>query len=156
MRRAGIALSLVLLVLAGCDDKSKPIASFAGGGFIFNYRIGEAFYGVVIKTERGLPPQAVIEAEFQDPAGGKPIEVSEKIRSDRRKYMLRTPALKGIEKGVSYKVVVKILDRPGGQVIQQLERTFKSDIDQSVMPDTPLVVGPGYTPNPESDIMNSP
>jgi hypothetical protein len=156
MRWTVIALSLVLLVLAGCDDTSKPIASFAGGGFIFNYRIGEAFYGVVIKTEKGLSPQAVIEAEFQDPAGGKPIEVSEKIRSDQRKYMLRTPPLKGIEKGVSYKVVVKILDQPGGKVIQRLERTFKSDIDQSIMPDTPLVIGPGYTPNPESDITKSP
>jgi hypothetical protein len=156
MSRAGIALSLVLLVLVGCDNENKPIASFAGGGFIFNYRIGEAFYGVVIETERGLPPQTVIEAEFQDPAGGKLIEVSEKIRSDRRKYMLRTPPLKGIEKGVSYKVVVKILDQPGGKVIERLERTFQSDIDQSVMPDAPLVIGPGFTPNPESDITKSP
>lgn len=156
MRLAGSILWLAMLLLAGCDDAGKPAASFAGGGFMFNYRIGEAFYGVVIKTEKELPAQAVIEAEFQDPGGGKPIMVSEKIRSNQRKYLLRTPPLKGIEKDVPYKVVVKILDEPRGEVIERLERTFKSDIDQSIMPEGPLVIGPGFTPNPENDITKTP
>ncbi|HEY7749990.1 MAG TPA: hypothetical protein VH933_15110 [Aestuariivirgaceae bacterium] len=155
-RLTGIAKFLVLLALAGCDDSGGPAASLAGGGFVFNYRIGEAFYGVVVKIEKDLPQQAVIEAEFQDPAGGNPIEMSEPIRSDRRKYMLRTRALKGVKQGVPYKVVVEILDKPGGEVIQRLERTFKSDIDQSILPEAPLVVGPGYTPNPENDITKTP
>jgi hypothetical protein len=29
------------------------------------------------------------------------------------------------------------------------ERTFKSDLDQSVLPSAPLTIAPGYTPNPE-------
>jgi hypothetical protein len=70
--------------------------------------------------------------------------------------MLRTRALKGVKQGVPYKVVVEILDKPGGEVIQRLERTFKSDIDQSILPEAPLVVGPGYTPNPENDITKTP
>jgi hypothetical protein len=138
-----------LLALAGCEDEEKPAASFAGGGFVFNYRIGEAFYGVVVKTESELPSEAVIEAEFQDPAGGEPIVVSETVQSGRRKYMLRTRPLKGIQKNVPYKVVVRVLDGPGGQPIERIERSFKSDIDQSIMPEGPLVIGPGYTPNPE-------
>src|SRR5688572_4846359 len=140
MRRM-IAWCLALLVLTGCEDASKPAASFAGGGFMFNYRVGEAFYGVVIKTEKRLPPETIIQAEFQDPAGGAPIMVTENVRKEQRKYMLRTPALKGIKKDVPYKVVVKILDRPGGQEIGRIERAFKSDVDQSVMPDGPLIIG---------------
>jgi hypothetical protein len=155
MRLAGIVL-LLMLMLAGCDETGKPAASFAGGGFVFNYRIGEAFYGVVIKTEKELPPEAVIDAKFEDPAGGGLISVSERVRSEQRKYMLRTPPVRGVQKGVPYKVVVEIRDKPGGQVIQRLERTFKSDIDQSIMPKNPLVVGPGYTPNPENDISKGP
>jgi hypothetical protein len=156
MRLAGIMSALMFLTLAGCDDAGKPVASFAGGGFMFNYRVGEAFYGVVVKTEKDLPEQAIIEAEFQNPAGGNPITVNEKIRSGQRTYMLRTPPLKGIEKDVPYKVVVKILDEPGGEVVVRLERMFKSDIDQSIMPDGPLVIGPGFTPNPENDITKTP
>jgi hypothetical protein len=155
MRRM-IAWCLALLVLTGCEDASKPAASFAGGGFMFNYRVGEAFYGVVIKTEKRLPPETIIQAEFQDPAGGAPIMVTENVRKEQRKYMLRTPALKGIKKDVPYKVVVKILDRPGGQEIGRIERAFKSDVDQSVMPDGPLIIGPGYTINPENDITKTP
>jgi hypothetical protein len=155
MKKALVA-AMLMLMIGGCEDEKKPAASFAGGGFIFNYRIGDAFYGVVVKTETELPKDAVIEARFDNPAGGDPIIVNEPIREGQRKYLLRTPTLKGIRKEVPYKVVVNILDRRGGEVIERLERTFKSDIDQSIMPDGPLVVGPGYTPNPENDITKQP
>ncbi|MGV8939295.1 MAG: hypothetical protein ACOH2J_19420 [Allorhizobium sp.] len=37
---------------------------------------------------------------------------------------------------------------PNGAVIQALETTLTSNIDQTVMPAKPLVVGPFYTKNP--------
>jgi hypothetical protein len=141
-----------LLLLSGCDDGQKPVASFAGGGFVFNYRIGEAFYGVVINTEGKLPQEALIEASFENPMGGQAILVTDKIRDGQRRYTLRTPALKGIKKDVPYKVVVQILAKPGGEVVQRIERTFRSQVDQSMIPQGPLIIGPGYTLNPENDI----
>lgn len=146
---AGIAALAALVALLGCEDEGRPAVSFAGGGFVFNYRIGEAFYGVVVRLEKELPPQAVIRAEFQDPAGGNPIVVSEPIRSGQRKYMLRTRPLKEVKRDVPYRVVVTILEAPEGKVIERIERSFKSDIDQALMPEGPLVIGPGYTPNPD-------
>ncbi|HEY7763806.1 MAG TPA: hypothetical protein VIB38_02355 [Aestuariivirgaceae bacterium] len=128
------------------------MASFAGGGFVFNYRIGEAFYGVVINTEGKLPQEALIEASFENPMGGQAILVTDKIRDGQRRYTLRTPALKGIKKDVPYKVVVQILAKPGGEVVQRIERTFRSQVDQSMIPQGPLIIGPGYTLNPENDI----
>jgi hypothetical protein len=145
-------LLTAVLLLTGCEEAQKPAASYAGGGFVFNYRIGEAFYGVVIKTERKLPQEAVIQASFENPIGGQPILVTDKIRDGQRRYTLRTPALKGIKKDVPYKVVVQILDKPGGQVVQRIERTFRSQVDQSMIPQGPLLIGPGYTLNPENDI----
>ena len=150
-----ILLLVIMLVLAGCEDHGGAAASFAGGGFVFNYRIGEAFYGVVINLERKLPEGSIIEGQFEDPAGGPAIVVKDNYRDGQRKYMLRTPGLKGIKKDVPYKVVVEIIDKPG-HVIERLEKTIKSDIDQSTIPLEQLLIGPGYTLNPNQDIVKIP
>jgi hypothetical protein len=154
--RKHMSMLAVVLSLAACDDHGGPAASFAGGGFVFNYRIGEAFYGVVINTERKLPAGAVIQGQFENPAGGPAIVVKDDYREGQRKYMLRTPALKGIKKDVPYKVVVEILDKPGGNVIDHLEKTIKSDVDQSMIPQEPMVIGPGYTLNPNQNVVKIP
>ena len=155
MRRR-LLLSAAILALAACEDGARPAASFAGGGFVFNYRIGEAFYGVVISTRGKLPDGAVIQAQFENPEGGPAIVVKENFREGQRKYMLRTPALKGIKKDVPYKVVIEILDKSGDQVIKRLEKTVKSDIDQSTIPQEPMLIGPGYTLNPNQDVVKIP
>jgi hypothetical protein len=142
----------VLLMLSGCDNGEEPAASFAGGGFVFNYRLAQAYYGVVVKTERSLPEEAVIEGEFENPAGGDALVVQLKANSGQRKYLLRTPPLNGVKKDVPYKVVVRILEGPAGKEIQRLEKTIKSDVDQSLLPQQPLVLGPGLTINPNYDI----
>ena len=154
--RKHIPMLAVMLSLAACDNSGGPAASFAGGGFVFNYRIGEAFYGVVINTERRLPAGAVIQGQFENPAGGPAIVVKDNYREGQRKYMLRTPALKGVKKDVPYKVVVEILDKPDGNVIDHLEKTIKSDVDQSMIPQEPMVIGPGYTLNPNQDVVKIP
>jgi hypothetical protein len=151
LRTLAIPLSLIAL-LAACDGESQPLASVGGGGFIFNYRLGEAYYGIVVTTSRGLPEGSIIDASFENPAGGAPIVVSQAGKPEQRKYVFRTPALKGVKKDVPYKVVVQALDHPGGKELAHLEHSFKSSFDQSIIAGGPLVVGPGYTPNPDNDI----
>ena len=70
--------------------------------------------------------------------------------------MLRTPALKGIKKDVPYRIVVEIHDKSGAPVIDPLEKTVKSDIDQSTIPQEPMLIGPGYTLNPSQDVVKIP
>ena len=151
-----LLLSAAIVALAACEDGGGPAASFAGGGFVFNYRIGEAFYGVVISTKGKLPDGAVIQAQFENPAGGPAIVVKEIFRQGQRKYMLRTPALKGIKKDVPYRIVVEIHDKSGAPVIEPLEKTVKSDIDQATIPQEPMLIGPGYTLNPNQDVVKIP
>jgi hypothetical protein len=154
--RKHLLTSAVILALAACEDGGGPAASFAGGGFVFNYRIGEAFYGVVISTKGKLPEGAIIRAQFENPAGGPAIVVQDDYHDGQRKYMLRTPALKGIKKNVPYRVVVEIIDKSGVPVIERLEKTIKSDIDQSMIPQEPMLIGPGYTLNPNQDVVKIP
>jgi len=147
---------LVLFILIGCDEGTAPHLSFAGGGFVVNYRIGEMYYGFVAKPERRLPEGSVIEARFENPAGGPDIVVDTPIRSGQLQYMFRTPALKGVKKDKDYRVEMRLLDKPQGTVLSSSSRTFHSTVDQSEIPDKPLVLGPGYMPNPENDITKQP
>jgi hypothetical protein len=147
---------LALLLLIGCDEQKGPYLSFAGGGFVVNYRIGEMYYGFVAKPERKLPEGSVIEARFEDPAGGAEIVVDTPVRSGQLQYMFRTPPLKGVKKDKEYRVEMRLLDKPQGTVLASLSRSFRSTADQSAIPDKPLVVGPGYMPNPENDITKRP
>ncbi len=152
MKRSVLMLVLGLL-LAGCgDDSSKPYLTVAGGGFIFNYRIAESYYGIVVKVERKLPKGALLMAEFEDPAGGPPIILREPVIEGRLRYSLRSPPLKGIRKDVPYKIAVVLREGEAGKVLERVERTFRSQVDQTIMPQKPLVLGPGYQINPENDI----
>ena len=141
-----------LALLGACDSSPDLPASLAGGGFIFNYRLGEAYYGVVINATRSMPDGAVLSAEFEDPAGGPAIVINQAAQKSQQRYMFRTPALKGIKKDVPYHVAVRVLDGPNGKELQKIEHSYKSDFDESIIAGGPLVIGPCYTPNPENDI----
>ncbi len=137
-------VAVACLGLSGCVDQSQYL-EIAGGGFIFNYRNAEATYGVVLMPRRDPPPGAMIEVTFENPAGGAPFVVSRPARGGGR-IALQTPALTGVEKDRPYHVVVRLLSQDGEELMR-LERDYVSDVDQSVLPDQPLAIGPGYQKN---------
>lgn len=130
------ALVLVLLLgLAGCGDADDtPYLKILGGGFIFNYRIGEAYYGVVVKAERRLPKGSVIEAEFEDPGGGEPIIQRQDVHFGRTEYLFRTTGLRGVRKDRPYRVTVRLRRAGSGAVVAKLSRTFRSSVSQAHLP----------------------
>ncbi len=139
----GLALLALVLAASACVDHSRYL-ELGGGGFIFNYRDATATYGVVVVARRDPPSGATIAASFEDPAGGEPIVLSRSARKGRMDF--ETPPLTGIKKGVPYHVVV-VLHAADGAELARLEKDFQSDIDQSVMPERPLAIGPGYQKN---------
>jgi hypothetical protein len=149
MRKLAIVAFLALALL-GCEDEStKPYLEFSGGGFIFNYRNAEAFYGFVATPLRSLPEGSVIEVQFEVPGTGTPYVLNEKSVPGMMQYSFKTEQLSGIEKGHPYKVVMRLLSGPGGNELARYEKSFHTDVEQASLPAKPLVVGPGYTPNPE-------
>jgi hypothetical protein len=142
------AISLVLLLAACGEGDSGPYLEYAGGGFVFNYRNAVAFYGFVARPLRTLPEGSVIEAQLEVPGSDKPFIVQEKAKSGQLQYTFKSPEIKGVAKDHKYKVVMRLLD-PAGNELGRYEHSYKSDIDQSTMPDKPLVVGPGYQKNPD-------
>lgn len=148
MLRRIIFLTFALLLAACGEDPNAPYLAFAGGGFVFNYRNAEAFYGFVAKPLRTLPEGGVIEAQFEVPNSSDPAVTREKVVQGQVQYSFQSPFLTGIEPKRDYKAVMRLIDAQGKEVARY-EQKFHTDVDQATLPNQPLVVGPGYQKNPE-------
>jgi hypothetical protein len=150
-RGSPIWIWVVALLLVACSDNGdKPYVEFIGGGFIFNYRVAEADYGFVVKPVRRIPTGTILEAQFENPSGGEPIVVRDTAKFGRLQYVFRTPPVHGVKANHDYNVQLRLLDADDKHVIASYSRTFRSDVDQSILPERPPVVGPGYQRAPPS------
>jgi hypothetical protein len=149
IRFAAAALFLAMLFSSGCrEQKPGEYAVLTGKVFIFNYRIAEASYVVTLAKAQPFADGSMVIASFENPAGGAPIVVRQKIWPQAAKIVLESPAIECVRKDKPYAIVISIVD-PAGAQLQKIETTLTSSLDQDVLPDKPLVVGPVYTPNPE-------
>ncbi|MBP1850732.1 hypothetical protein [Rhizobium halophytocola] len=148
-RSLAVALAGIGALLAGCQRESEdgPL-SVAGRLFEFNYRNATAAYILTLNRDRDLPEGSVVETAYEDPAGGKPIVTATKIYPFWEKIALQSPPVHCIVKDRPYKVTVTLKNADGREV-QTLRTEIISNIDQTVLPEKPLTVGPGYTPNPQ-------
>lgn len=150
---AAVAFCIVLFAIGWTmreDPSDKPYLKILGGGFMFNYREGEVFYGFTAVVTRPLASGSIIEAEFENPAGGAPFVVSERVSTMTDRYALRSPPIRGVEEGKPYHVAIRVYDREKEQLLWTTTRDYKSQISDEVVPDKPLVVGPGYALNPDN------
>ena len=145
LRRACALLLSLTLLLAACNGSGDYLA-VAGGGFVFNYRIAEAKYGIALKPMRDIPADAVLEATFDDPAGGAPFVMRKAGPFNPTRVTFDTPPIHGVVKGRPYKVAVVLRDA-AGKTLQTIDKTFQSELDQTVLPERPLAIGPGYQKN---------
>lgn len=130
------------------DPDQRPYLAILGGGFIFNYRVADVFYGFTADVTRPLPTGSIIEAEFEDPAGGPPHRVRVRVGTDTSRYALRTPPLTGVRAKRPYQVVIRVYDREHAVLLWSTTRSYTSGLEQAVAPERPLTIGPGYARNP--------
>ncbi|MBZ0164391.1 MAG: hypothetical protein K8H74_16975 [Notoacmeibacter sp.] len=128
------------------DD--MPYLKIAGGGFVYNYRLSEVFYGFTAQVARPLETGSIIEAAFEDPQGGPSHVVRQRVGTETDRYALRSPGIRGVQAGHSYRVAVRILDRQGEQELWRKTLRFKSQISDKMIAEKPLTIGPGYALNP--------
>jgi hypothetical protein len=137
---------LAAVLLASCsEDASAPYMQIVGGGFVFNYRIADAYYGFVARPKRTLPEGGELEVLFELPGGGPPFVVREPVKQGQIQYAFKTVSLRHVMKDHPYKATLRVLDGSGKE-LARYERSFISDIDQDTLPQKPLVTGPGYQP----------
>lgn len=146
-----LAITLVgLLGISACRDVGGEGEFFAIGGkiFVFNYRVATATYLINLVPLQPVEDGQTAVVSFEDPAGGEPLVVRQKIWPRAQKTTVESPPLRCVVKSRPYAVSIRI-EGPQGEVRQRIETTMASSEDQSILPDRPLVVGPLYTPNPE-------
>ena len=148
-KRLAVALGVVaLLASAACRDSGNGDAfQIAGKLFVFNYRVATATYLVNLRPLRPVEDGQTAVASFENPAGGEPIVVRQKIWPKLDKTTIESPPLRCVVKNRPYAVKITI-EKADGSTRQTIETTMTSSEDQSILPDEPLVVGPAYTPNP--------
>ena len=138
--------ALVLLLLAGCGEDEIPQVEFVGGGFVLNYRQAEMTYGFVARIKGEVPEGSVLEAVFEDPAGGPPIVIRQEIMPTRSSYKFETPPVEGVRKDHDYQVELRLLasQETAEAVIARSTRSYSSQVGAETVPEQPLAVGPGY------------
>ena len=144
-----LLVATVVALVAACSSESGPYLEVGGGSFIFNYRLATAYAGMVVGPLRPLPENSTIEVTFENPAGGAPFVLTQKVAPETKRYTFTIEPLTGIKANVEYLATVRLLDA-GGQELQRIEKKFRSEVDQTILPEKPLTIGPGYTPNPEA------
>ncbi|NDW07746.1 hypothetical protein [Jiella pacifica] len=143
---AGALLAIGLITRK--DVAEKPYLRIAGAGFIFNYRVADAYYGFTALVQKPVKTYSMIEARFEDPAGGPPHRVTQKLTPRASRYGLRSPPLRGIEAERPYHVSVRLIQNGDGAILFEDEFTVTSQISDRIVPPQPLTIGPGYRRNP--------
>ena len=143
-----IGLLLAAGALGACRESGKEGEYFALSGklFEFNYRLAKATYVVTLNPLKPVGEGQVAVASFENPAGGEPIVIQQKIWPKLPHVTLESPPLTCVVKDKPYTVSIKI-QGPDGAVMQTIDTTITSSLDQSILPDRPLVVGPVYELN---------
>jgi hypothetical protein len=140
---------LALAVIGGCQrEESDKLVELSGRIFVFNYRVATATYLVTLRKTAPLPEGSIAEAVFENPRGGETLITREKIFAVDDRITLESPHLQCVMKNRSYAVTIRIFDQ-SGKLLQQIDTSITSDLDQTVLPSKPLVIGPGYAPHPE-------
>ncbi|WP_048646449.1 hypothetical protein [Nitratireductor soli] len=130
------------------DPGEKPLLQVLGGGFVYNYRISEMHYGFSAVVSKPLASGSIIEASFEDPAGGAVHVVRQRVSPRTSRYALHSPPVRGVEAGRPYLVAIRVLDRLGEEVLWARDMDFVSQVDGAIVPAVPLIIGAGYHSNP--------
>ncbi|MGB3418776.1 MAG: hypothetical protein WBG88_04715 [Mesorhizobium sp.] len=137
------------LALGACRDTGKEaLFEITGRLVVFNYREAMLTYIVTLKPLKPIEAGQVAVTTMDNPAGGEPLVFSQKLFPGHTKVTIESPPLECVVKERSYKVAIRI-QGADGRLLQDIETTMVSAQDEDMLPDRPLVVGPGYQPNPE-------
>jgi hypothetical protein len=136
-------------ILSGCQREESDYITVNGKVFIFNVRLARAFYMLTLNRLETVPDDAILRAEFENPAGGPPLIKEQKVFPKRMRIDLQSPDLTCVVANRPYAIHITVTS-PDGQVLQTLDTTLTSTLDQTVLPAHSLVLGAAYDKNPQA------
>ena len=149
MKKLFVFMAGSFLSACGDSDAPKDYLKIAGGGLVFNYRVSQASMIVIAQQVYPLPVGSIVEAQFDLPGTNTRQVVTLPAMEGKLTYKLQSDPLTNIKKGGKYNVTIRLLDTSGVQ-LDQHDRAFESDVDQSTLPSKPLVEGLEFKPHLEN------
>jgi hypothetical protein len=150
MRRFVIIIPLLVgALLTNCQREPEDYITIKGKVFIFNIRVASAFYMLTLNRLPTTPDDAVVVAEFEDPAGGPPLVKEQKVFPKMTRIDLQSPDLNCVVTGKAYKIKI-MLKSADGEALQTIDTTLNSTLDETMLPEKALVKGAKYDRNPEA------
>jgi hypothetical protein len=140
---------LAAVLLAGCQREAEDYISIKGKVFIFNIRVARAFYMLTLNRLPTTPDDAVVTAEFENPAGGPPLIKEQKVFPKMTRIDLQSPDVDCVVTGKPYKIKIT-LRSADGEELQTIDTTLNSTLDATMLPEKALVLGAKYDRNPEA------
>jgi hypothetical protein len=140
------ALLAFAATMAGCQREQEGPFELQGHIFVFNYRMAYASYLLTLRRTGAVDEGMRFIASFENPAGGDPVSVERKIFPAQEKLSIESPDVRCVRKDRPYSASVEIFDKES-RLIQKFETTVTSTLDDTVLPEHPLVTGPAYEPN---------
>jgi len=138
-----IPMLATLLFAAGCQREATDYISVNGKVFIFNIRYARAFYMLTLNRLPATPDDAVVVAEFENPAGGPPLVKEQKVFPKMARIDLQSPDVDCVVTGKPYKIHI-VLKSADGETLQTIDTTLNSTLDSTMLPASALVEGPAY------------
>ena len=131
------------LLVSSCQRATEEYVTIKGKVFIFNIRNARAFYMLTLNRLPAAPDDAVVVAEFENPAGGPPLVKQQKVFPKMTRIDLQSPDIDCVVTGKPYKIhiVVKSAD---GETLQTIDTTLNSTLESTMLPARPLVEGAAY------------
>lgn len=144
-----IPLLAALLFATGCQRETTEYISINGKVFIFNIRHARAFYMLTLNRLPPTPDNAIVVAEFENPAGGPPLVKEQKVFPKMARIDLQSPDVDCVVTGKPYKIHIT-LKNADGKVLQTIDTTLNSTLDSTMLPASALVEGPAYDKTKEA------
>ena len=144
MRALVIIPALAALLFAGgCQREATDYITVNGKVFIFNIRNARAFYMLTLNRLPATPDDAVVIAEFENPAGGPPLIKEQKVFPKMTRIDLQSPDIDCVVTDKPYKIHIT-LKSAEGETLQTIDTTLNSTLDSTMLPASALVEGPAY------------
>lgn len=138
------ALLFSLFFILRGDPPEKPYLKILGASFIFNYRVSDVYMGFAAAPQKPIPIGSILTVSFEDPAGGDPFIVTQQIGLPDRRISLRSPSMRGVRAHVPYNVHLQLSLPDKDTAYWEHDFSISSNSSDDIVPDRPLVVGPGY------------
>lgn len=133
-----------LLFATACQREAEDYISINGKVFIFNIRNARAFYMLTLNRLPATPDNAVVVAEFENPAGGPPLVKEQKVFPKMTRIDLQSPDIDCVVTDRPYTIKI-MLRNAEGETLQTIDTTLSSTLDSTMLPEHALFEGPVYT-----------